>query len=246
MAQPQRVPQQPTPQQQYVQRLAQLGDRAFDKNAKVSAEFVAISYGCYVKMLLDDAQQEMEHTIGVGAKDQLDIVNQQLLECGIKIGQRVIDEFLAKSGAPVCKNFMQTSETIAKVGLKMYLGIVANVDKIVDAVPSQTALTAIQHQGGAGAAATATPAAAVDPKDAPPQTPASYSLIFDENPLIGFASLPEEYKSRLWYSNVLCGVIVGALEQIGIRVTARYVKDTLRGDNFNEIRVEHVPTLKRA
>ena len=45
-----------------------------------------------------------------------------------------------------------------------------------------------------------------------------FSLIFDENPLAEFVELPEDaLQGGLWYSNVLCGVIRGALEMVGIR-----------------------------
>jgi len=43
----------------------------------------------------------------------------------------------------------------------------------------------------------------------------SFSLIFDENPLADFVELPEEGPyEKIWYSNVLCGVIRGALEMV--------------------------------
>ena len=40
-----------------------------------------------------------------------------------------------------------------------------------------------------------------------------FSLILDHNPLVDFVELPEEHRS-LWYSNILCGVIRGALEMV--------------------------------
>lgn len=40
------------------------------------------------------------------------------------------------------------------------------------------------------------------------------SLILDDNPLVDFVELPETCQG-LWYCNVLCGVIRGALEQVG-------------------------------
>jgi trafficking protein particle complex subunit 3 len=43
----------------------------------------------------------------------------------------------------------------------------------------------------------------------------SFSLVFDENPLTDFVELPEDGPyEKLWYSNVLCGVIRGALEMV--------------------------------
>lgn len=43
-----------------------------------------------------------------------------------------------------------------------------------------------------------------------------FSLIFDENPLAEFVELPYDGRAQeeLWYSNMLCGVIRGALEMV--------------------------------
>lgn len=42
-----------------------------------------------------------------------------------------------------------------------------------------------------------------------------FSLTFDDNPLAEFVELPEEaLEGGLWFSNVLCGVIRGALEMV--------------------------------
>lgn len=43
----------------------------------------------------------------------------------------------------------------------------------------------------------------------------SFTLTLDENPLAEFVELPEEaLEGELWFSNVLCGVIRGALEMV--------------------------------
>lgn len=64
----------------------------------------------------------------------------------------------------------------------------------------------------------------------------SFSITFAENPLNLFVELPDgALRDRLWYSNVLCGVISGALVIVGFQAEARYVRDTLRGDSTNEI-----------
>ena len=43
----------------------------------------------------------------------------------------------------------------------------------------------------------------------------SFTLIFDENPLTEFVELPNDaLEGGLWYSNVLCGVLRGALEMV--------------------------------
>lgn len=45
----------------------------------------------------------------------------------------------------------------------------------------------------------------------------SFSLLFDENPLADFVELPDDGKAQdeLWFSNILCGVLRGALEMVG-------------------------------
>lgn len=63
----------------------------------------------------------------------------------------------------------------------------------------------------------------------------TFSMTFDENPLAEFAELPEEY-GNLWYSNVLCGVIRGALEMVNMKVSCSFVNCKLRGDDRNELR----------
>ena len=40
-----------------------------------------------------------------------------------------------------------------------------------------------------------------------------FSLILEHNPLVDMVELPE-HLSELWYSNIVCGVIRGALEMV--------------------------------
>ena len=42
-----------------------------------------------------------------------------------------------------------------------------------------------------------------------------FSLILDQNPLVDFVELPETHQGLL-YSNIICGVIRGALEMVYI------------------------------
>lgn len=65
----------------------------------------------------------------------------------------------------------------------------------------------------------------------------SFSLVFDENPLAEFTELPENC-SDLSYSNLLCGVIRGALEMINMKVECTFERCKLRGDDQNEITVK--------
>eukprot|EP00307_Rebecca_sp_RCC1486_P012522 CAMPEP_0119429872 /NCGR_PEP_ID=MMETSP1335-20130426/43021_1 /TAXON_ID=259385 /ORGANISM="Chrysoculter rhomboideus, Strain RCC1486" /LENGTH=173 /DNA_ID=CAMNT_0007455611 /DNA_START=27 /DNA_END=548 /DNA_ORIENTATION=+ len=136
----------------------------------------------------------------------------QLEKMGYNIGMRMIDEFLAKSNVTSCRDFKETGEVIAKVAFRMFLGVTAEC-----------------HHS----APTVSP-----PADGSPQasSDAAFRLVFVENPLSEFVELPE-HCSNLAFSNLLCGVIRGALEMVGMRVSCRLVKDTLWGDEHTEISV---------
>lgn len=61
-----------------------------------------------------------------------------------------------------------------------------------------------------------------------------------------FVELPEDGRAteELWYSNVLCGVIRGALEMLQVQVEVQFVGDVLRGDASTEIRVIFVRMIE--
>eukprot|EP00013_Stygamoeba_regulata_P008169 CAMPEP_0177686786 /NCGR_PEP_ID=MMETSP0447-20121125/33765_1 /TAXON_ID=0 /ORGANISM="Stygamoeba regulata, Strain BSH-02190019" /LENGTH=132 /DNA_ID=CAMNT_0019196953 /DNA_START=178 /DNA_END=576 /DNA_ORIENTATION=- len=63
-----------------------------------------------------------------------------------------------------------------------------------------------------------------------------FSLFLDENPLTDFVELPEKYHG-LFYSNIIAGVIRGALEMVQMKVECKFKKCTLRGDDTTEIQV---------
>jgi trafficking protein particle complex subunit 3 len=73
----------------------------------------------------------------------------------------------------------------------------------------------------------------------------AFSLLLpgDLNPLMDFVELPPQY-SGLQYCGLLCGVIVGALEMVQMKVECRFIRDTLLGDDVSEIRVELKGVLK--
>lgn len=70
-----------------------------------------------------------------------------------------------------------------------------------------------------------------------------FNLSFIDNPLNDFVELPEKYHS-LWFSNIIPGILVGALEVIGINVECEYIKDVLKGNDVNEIRLRVVEVVE--
>lgn len=120
---------------------------------------------------------------------------------GFNVGTRIVDEFMARSGAGRCHSFEETAEVLARTGFKMFLGTAAQI-----APQSWSA------------------------------DKSSFALTIDDNPLTQFVELPEEYK-KLKYSNILCGVIRGALEMLQMRVECELTKDAAWGDDVTEIRV---------
>ncbi|CCW64646.1 unnamed protein product [Phytomonas sp. EM1] len=66
----------------------------------------------------------------------------------------------------------------------------------------------------------------------------SFSITFYDNPLSLFVELPPgPLLDQLWYSNIICGAIAGALTIVGFRCEVRFVSDKLRGDPKNEITI---------
>eukprot|EP00906_Rhabdomonas_costata_P023402 RCo033674 len=198
-------PPPPLPQQQFLQQqqlqqkaLTRVGERSFERIERTNAEMLTMTYGALVTQMLRDQQ------------DDCAAVNKLLDSLGYRIGVRLVDEFLAKSGAPACRSFVDSAEVIAKVGLKMFLGVTATVSGWSEG-----------HT--------------------------SYSLVLEENPLNTFVELPERHqKGKLLFSNVLCGVIRGAMEMVMYKVECAFVKDVLRGDDTTEIRVTLIETLKES
>eukprot|EP01114_Cavostelium_apophysatum_P018445 TRINITY_DN5703_c0_g1_i2.p1 TRINITY_DN5703_c0_g1~~TRINITY_DN5703_c0_g1_i2.p1 ORF type:complete len:215 (-),score=28.10 TRINITY_DN5703_c0_g1_i2:166-786(-) len=168
--------------------LARVGENVFKEVEKINAELFTLTYGSIVTQLLKDYEDIEE-------------VNTQLETMGYNIGQRLIEEFLARSNIPRCHDFKDTAEVIAKVGFKMFLGVTAQV-------------------------------ANWDTKNN------EFSLILEDNPLTEFVELPENFSSsNFYYSNILCGVVRGALEMLQMRVECKFVRCVLRGDDASEIKV---------
>lgn len=181
----------------FSERAAKIGALAYQNTPKISAEFLAITYGAVVSEMVEHLSQE----------DNVELVNQQLLDMGKRIGGRLIEEFSVRSGAPRCHSFAQATETVALVGIKMFLGVEAEVSTLKD------------H-------------------------PDSFSIVLHSNPLTLFVELPGDehgpLRRQLWYSNIICGVIIGALALVGFQVEAGFVQDKLRGDAKDEIVIRYL------
>ena len=187
------------------------GQALWSKMPKANAELFALTYGSLVTELIRDY---------ASSPGDVEEVNSQLDRIGHSIGVRCVDELLSKAELsnihiPTCSNLKDTADIISKVGFRMFLGMTCEVANF-------------SSDGR------------------------SFSLFLYENPLTIFVELPPPEDesssfgggsgapdlSQIKYSNIYCGIIRGALEQVNLRVECKFVRDVLRGDEVNEILVE--------
>lgn len=121
---------------------------------------------------------------------------------GYNIGMRLIEDFLAKSNTGRCANFKETADIISKVRRLIFKLNHARMEReeltwfvqvgfkiFLNITPTVTNWTSDNKQ---------------------------FSLVLDENPLADFVELPDDDRAQdqLWFSNILCGVLRGALEMV--------------------------------
>lgn len=106
------------------------------------------------------------------------------------IGTRLVEEFLAKTRTRNCNDFRTTCNVLASKAFPMFLGITPVVEEIPDEK---------------------------DTFNLSMCSPLQFIslLVFEENPLNLFVELPDEYHD-LVYSNLICGVIKGALTMLHV------------------------------
>jgi hypothetical protein len=200
------------------------GVGAAPRMESVNSELLTLTYGALVSQIIRDYEDPRE-------------VNAQLEAMGYNIGLRLVDEFCAKSRSGArCKSFRETMDTVAKEAFRMFLGVAAVVGDF--SADSSACTLRIPDNPLAGAAQARGPFPN-QPPSFPPQPhppPHPQAMFFRASPAADFVELPASY-SALRYSNILCGVIRGALEMVSLKVSCTFVKDALAGDDGTEIRV---------
>jgi trafficking protein particle complex subunit 3 len=74
-----------------------------------------------------------------------------------------------------------------------------------------------------------------------------FSLVIDPNPLTEFVELPDDSKlDNLRYSQIICGVIRGALEMVQLKVECFIKSEPLKGESGTEIRVKYIEVISDA
>ena len=70
-----------------------------------------------------------------------------------------------------------------------------------------------------------------------------YHLIFPENPISFYVELPESLDG-LCYSNIICGILRGMLEISGFEIQCEFVKDKMKGDEVNDLKITLVKYIE--
>ncbi|KAL0604807.1 Trafficking protein particle complex subunit 3 [Plecturocebus cupreus] len=199
------------------------------ESKKMSSELFTLTYGALVTQLCKDYENDED-------------VNKQLDKMGYNIGVRLIEDFLARSNVGRCHDFRETADVIAKVIILGHLSMLKNYcwEALLTtlSISLREALTLPKDWVAFKMYLGITPSITN-------WSPAGdeFSLILENNPLVDFVELPDNHSSLI-YSNLLCGVLRGALEMVQMAVEARFVQDTLKGDGVTEIRMRFIRRIE--
>ena len=82
-------------------------------------ELFSLTYGALISEIIQDSRKKQEDAL---------TVNNKLRGIGTKLGQRLVDDFLAKHmGKQKCTDFKTTVNVLAQQALPVYLGYKASV-----------------------------------------------------------------------------------------------------------------------
>ena len=219
----------------------QLGRAVFQSTAteKVNSELFSLTYGAFVVQLLRDAEGDAS------------FVNEKLRRAGKSIGNRLIEEYLAKmmnsggmgntntnrnSVADSCKTFREVMENVAFVGFRMFLNARC---RLVDWSSSSnssstnsnsTGTATLSNSQNSNTATNTTTTTTNNNNNNNMSENNSVTLAIDDLSLADFVELPEKYANSLSYCEIVCGVVEGALESVNARVKVQFCKDGLRND----------------
>ena len=70
-----------------------------------------------------------------------------------------------------------------------------------------------------------------------------FHLIFTENPISLYVELPESLEG-LCYPNIICGILRGMMEISGFEIQCEFVKDKMKGDDMNDLKITLVKLIE--
>lgn len=210
----------------------QLGEDIWKtQTVKVNSELFTLTYGSLVAQICREEAFDY------------DKVNNVLFDMGRNIGVRLIEEFLSKTNLGRCSSFKETSELVSKVGFKMFLNVVPQIsywsqdgrsfhlsmleNPLSDFVELPDDIDEVDYE-----------------YDVAMNGMEDMTLSVDVDSKQRGKSRRGRARKDLWYSNIICGVLKGALEMVQLDCEVSFISDVLHGDATTDIRVKLIQVLK--